>query len=91
MFEDILQTFWVVVGAFSGVAIGLTFEGADFLASLRSVKGWQQIYHGTTHPKAKKIDNGGDLAEPAPTAGAVISAISCDSLLGYSVGMRRRS
>lgn len=68
MFEDILQTFWVVVGAFSGVAIGLTFEGADFLASLRSVKGWQQIYHGSTPPKPKKIDNGENLAEPAPTA-----------------------
>lgn len=76
MLEDIFQTFWVIMGAFSGLAIGLTLEGADFFASLRSVQGWQQIYHGTTSPKIKKIDDGERHAKPAPTSGATISAVN---------------
>ncbi|DBB00118.1 hypothetical protein WJX77_003784 [Trebouxia sp. C0004] len=69
MLEELLQTFWTLVGAFSGLAIGLTREGAHFVASLNSVNGWKQIYTGSSPAKVKKIDNGEHGSKPSPRSG----------------------
>ncbi|DBA71068.1 hypothetical protein WJX79_007670 [Trebouxia sp. C0005] len=66
MLDEFLQTFWTIVGAFSGLTIGLSREGAHFVASLGSVKGWKQIYTGSSSAKIKKIDNGDHLSKPLP-------------------------
>jgi len=72
MIEDLLQTFWTIVGAFSGLTIGLTREGAHFVASLGNVNGWKQIYTGSSCTKIKKIDNGHYLSKPPPRSGVVV-------------------
>ncbi len=76
MLEDLLQTFWVIVGACSGLMIGLTHEGADLVASLGSVKGWKQIYTGSAPRKAKKLDNGDYRLKPQPASGVVTDTIT---------------
>jgi len=81
MLEELLQTFWTIVGAFSGLAIGLTREGAHFVASLGSVNGWKQIYTGSSSAKIKKIDNGDHLSKPTPRSAVVVDTITFDSLL----------
>ena len=88
MLEELLQTFWTIVGAFSGLTIGLTREGAHFVASLGSVNGWKQIYTGSSSAETKKIDNGEHLSKPPPRSGVVLDTITFDSLLKSIFGTR---
>lgn len=91
MLEDLLQTFWVIVGACSGLMIGLTHEGADLVASLGSVKGWKQIYTGSAPRKAKKLDNGDYRLKPQPASGVVTDTITVLTAFPnkLSLGMQR--
>ena len=88
MLEELLQTFWTIVGAFSGLTIGLTREGAHFVASLGNVNGWKQIYTGSSSTKIKKIDNGHHLSKPPPRSGVVVDTITFDSLLKLMFGIQ---
>ncbi len=88
MLEELLQTFWTIVGAFSGLTIGLTREGAHFVASLGSVNGWKQIYTGSRSTRIKKIDNGNHLSKPPPRSGVVVDTIIFDSLLKLMLGIQ---
>ena len=72
-----VQNLWAVLGAVSGIAIGLTKEGVDLFSSLRSVQGWKQVYTGTASTRSKKVDHGSRAAaysHEAPKSGSVISA-----------------
>ena len=80
MMDALLQTFWIVVGASLGIVLGISKEGADFVASLGSAQGWKQIYTGYTPKKMKKLDNGDSRHgtwKAAPVSGVVY--LSCTS------------
>lgn len=75
--ESFMQSFWAVLGACSGVLIGISKEGVDLLSSLRSIQGWKQIYTGTSPTQTKKIDNGNRpsaYSQAPPKSGIVFDA-----------------
>ena len=76
------------MGAFSGLTIGLTREGAQFVASLGSVKGWTQVYTGSSRAKIKKIDNGDHLSKPPSRSGVLVNTITFDSLHKLILGIQ---
>ena len=75
MVRSYIESVCYVLGAYSGLLIGLSRETLFLLKSLTSVNGWKHLYVGNTPKSQKKIDYG--ESQPIHASSASTGTVGC--------------